>query len=181
MQNEITELRTQVRTLERNIFGLKSGIMLPHENRIKVLEDKVKELEELVHALKTESTPSVIQAKRFEVVNDEGQVIVELGNLRCGGYVSTRNKEGKYVAGLGAGEDGGYVSTWNKEGKAVAGLGADGDGDGAVETFNKEGEYVAGLSVTANEMVQQQNKSNEGAPNLSCLRWNHVQNAKHWF
>ena len=66
MQNEITELRNQVRTLKRIVYGfgclLVAGVV--------------------VSATSLQTVPDVIQAKKFEVVNGEGKVLVELSGMR---------------------------------------------------------------------------------------------------
>ena len=62
MQNEITELRNQVRTLKRIVYGfgclLVAGVV--------------------VSATSMQTVPDVIQAKKFEVVNGDGNAVVVL-------------------------------------------------------------------------------------------------------
>ena len=74
MQNEITELRNQVRTLKRIVYGfgclLVAGIV--------------------VGATTLQTVPDVIQAKRFEVVNEDGKTVAGLfadESHHCGVYV----------------------------------------------------------------------------------------------
>ena len=79
MQNEITELRNQVRTLKRIVYGfgclLVAGVV--------------------VSATSLQTVPDVIQAKRFEVVNDKGITLVQLGATKNGeGAVLTENGKG---------------------------------------------------------------------------------------
>ena len=80
MQNEITELRNQVRTLKRIVYGfgclLVAGIV--------------------VGATSLQTVPDVIQAKRFVVVNDKGITLVQLGATKNGeGWVTTNNGKGE--------------------------------------------------------------------------------------
>ena len=65
----------------------------------------------------TTGVPEVIQAKSFEVVNDEGKV----------------------VAAIYADANGGVLGVSNKDGKQVAGIGVDADGDGVVKTNDSKG------------------------------------------
>ena len=69
MQNEITELRNQVRTLKRIVYGfgclLVAGVVVGATNMQRV--------------------PTVIQAKKFEVVNNTGKVVSALHFDYAGG------------------------------------------------------------------------------------------------
>ncbi len=56
MQNELNELRSQVRTLKRVVYGACGPLLVGG----------------LLAATSLQSVPDVIQAKKFEVVNDEG-------------------------------------------------------------------------------------------------------------
>ena len=104
MQNEITELRYQVKILKRIVYGfgclLIAGVV--------------------VSATSVQTVPDVIQAKKFQVVNDEGKVIVELSNLAAGevdsggvdnGMLVTRNSEGQPLVVIGAYKGDGMVLT----------------------------------------------------------------------
>jgi len=136
MQKEITELRNQVRTLKRIVYGfgclLVAGIV--------------------VGATSLQTVPDVIQAKKFQVVNDEGKVIVQLSNLIGGGVdngmLVTRNSAGQTLVVLGANEDGGNFAAFNKDGKLACLLTAIEDG-GMLDIFNKDGNRIVGL--VANE------------------------------
>jgi len=68
MQNEITELRNQVRTLK-----------------------------EKVDALMAQISPDGIQAKKFEVVNDDGKVVAVIGVNEDGGVLGIANKDGEQL------------------------------------------------------------------------------------
>ena len=85
MQNEerINGLETQVRTLKRIVYGfgclLVAGIV--------------------VGATSLQFVPDVIYAKKFEVVNDEGKVVVKMGASNDGGGLGIFNNDGKIVVG----------------------------------------------------------------------------------
>ena len=104
MQNEITELRNQVRTLKRIVYGfgclLVAGVV--------------------VSATSLQTVPDVIQAKKFEVVNDEGKSVARLGANENGGALSIHNKDGKSVSALYTEDGGGVLSIRNKDEKRVA-------------------------------------------------------------
>ncbi len=129
MQNEITELRNQVRTLKRIVYGfgclLVAGIV--------------------VGATSLQTVPDVIQAKRFEVVNDEGKVVVKMGASNDGGGLGIFNNDGKIVVGTNAYKNGGLLYVLNKDGGKVAGLRANKDGSGDVLTLNNKGEVTSQL------------------------------------
>jgi len=123
MQNEITELRNQVRTLKRIVYGfgclLVAGVV--------------------VSATSLQTVPDVIEAKMFRVVNDEGKPVAGLYAGEDGGWLEIRNKDGKDVAGLRASADGGTLGIRNKDGKPVAGLFATEKG-GVLMTIDNKGE-----------------------------------------
>ena len=130
MENEITELRNQVRTLKRIVYGfgclLVAGIV--------------------VGATSLQTVPDVIQAKKFEVVNDEGKVLVELRNQKNQGMLVTRDYAGHTLVeisvnrrGLGVVQASKFqASTFqvrNDEGKLVAAI-VDGVGGGLLRIYN---------------------------------------------
>jgi hypothetical protein len=135
MQNEITELRNQVRTLKRIVYGfgclLVAGIV--------------------VGATSLQTVPDVIQAKKFEVVNDEGKVVASFYANMGGGMLSFSNKDGKVVAGLGSDEvnGGGVLGINNKDGKTVAGIYADENG-GVARVLNNKFTEVVQIDVDKN-------------------------------
>ena len=135
MQNEerINGLETQVRTLKRIVYGfgclLVAGIV--------------------VGATSLQTVPDVIQAKKFEVVNDEGKVVASFYANMGGGMLSFSNKDGEVVAGLGSDEvnGGGVLGINNKDGKIVAGIHADENG-GVARVLNNKFTEVAGIRAT---------------------------------
>ena len=90
MQNELNELRNQVRTLKRVVYGA-CGLML---------------VGGLLAATTLQSVPDVIRAKKFDVVSDEGKVVVQIRADADGGQLSVRNKDGKQVAAIFADANG---------------------------------------------------------------------------
>ena len=129
MQNDINELRNQVRTLKRMVFGLCALIAAGF----------------LVAATGMQSVPDVIRAKRFQVVNDAGKVLVGMDSvLHQGvhyGFVTTLDGKGQTLVELGATTDGeGMVVTENGKGQTLVQLGCyTGLNGGYVETFTQAG------------------------------------------
>ncbi len=101
----------------------------------------------LMAATGERSIPDVIQAKAFEVVNEGGTAIVELGSNKDGnGAVTTRNDRGGRLVRLGATTGGnGFVTTLNGIGGNLVELGATVDGQGTVETHDGEGQTLVRL------------------------------------
>ena len=81
-------------------------------------------------ATSMQGVPDVIQAKKFEVINDEGKQVVEMIASAEGGFLAISNKDGKAVAGLAATANGGVLDISNKAGKIIAALYASPDGGG---------------------------------------------------
>jgi|GEM_PF-6602602 len=76
----------------------------------------------LMAATSSRSVPDVIQAKKFEVVNDEGKVLVRLGaNVDGNGLVKTQNGKGQTLVVLSSytGQRGGYVETYTTTGTST--------------------------------------------------------------
>jgi hypothetical protein len=90
MQNELNELRNQVRTLRRMIFGVFGLVVVGG----------------LLAATSLQSVPDVVRAKQFEVVNDEGKTQAILFAGPEGGEMVILNKDGKQVAAIFADANG---------------------------------------------------------------------------
>ena len=133
----IATLESQVRTLKRMLFGVFGVVVVGG----------------LLAATSLQSVPDVIQAKKFEVVNGEGKVIVELSNLSGGGVdngmLVTRNSAGKTLVILAASSAGGMVITENGKGKRLVQLTANSYGHGLVRTENGEGGILVDLASTS--------------------------------
>ena len=82
--------------------------------------------------------PGVIQARRFEVVDDDGIVVVAASAGENGGTLSLWNGEHLNVAMLGANEHGGDLALWNTDGDNVLGAFATATG-GELSIWNTEG------------------------------------------
>ena len=145
MQNEITELRNQVRALKRIVYGfgclLVAGVV--------------------VSATSLQTVPDVIQAKKFEVVTEDGNAVVVLNShvleveaplnntLLQFGSITTLNSEGRTLVTLGANPcfGTGQLLTMNAHGRLLVKVGAEfqkqrygvvGNG-GLVETYQENG------------------------------------------
>ena len=77
----IESLETQVRTLKRMLFGVFGLVVVGGLLAVTTLQ----------------SVPDVIQAKKFEVVNDEGKVVASFFANMGGGMLSFSNKDGEVV------------------------------------------------------------------------------------
>jgi hypothetical protein len=116
MQNEITELRNQIRTLKRIVYGfgclLVAGVV--------------------VSATSVQTVPDVIQAKRFEVLSDNGKAVVVLSSHLLDGEVVV--KDSVYY---------GSVSAHNSNGGTLVTLGSNHcNGTGQVATFNGHDRFL---------------------------------------
>jgi hypothetical protein len=147
MQNEerINGLETQVQTLKRIVYGfgclLVAGVV--------------------VSATSLQTVPDVIRAKRFEVVNGDGKVVVQLVATENGGVLVIANKDGTPLTAIFAGADGGGLGISNNEGKAVVGIYADADG-GALGICNKDETPVVLISPNASGEGELKTWDNKG-------------------
>ena len=137
MQNEITELRNQVRTLKRIVYGfgclLVAGVV--------------------VSATSLQTVPDVIQAKKFEVVNEKGIAVVALDSFNEKGVINTTDSLGNilFLVISEKGSNGintGTVTTLNGKGQTVVRLHATESGNGVVETENGKGQILVALGAT---------------------------------
>ena len=157
MQNEITELRNQVRTLQRIVYGF--GCLL------------VAGL--VIGATSLQTVPDVIQAKRFEVLSDDGNAVVVLDSLILElevplneevhyGTITTLNSKGGTLVTLGANLcfGTGQLLTMNANGRLLVKIGAEfqkrrygvvGNG-GLVETYQENGTLTS-YSPSDNEQT----------------------------
>ena len=153
-QNEIDVLKAQVKTLDaalskqsRKTKGMFYGFGCLLFAGITVA------------ATSMQGVPDLIQAKKFEVVNDEGKAVVVLRSDSYGGELRIAEKSGKPTVGINPGEfkmnsndgnpallflaakHGGDISLFNKDMKMVVGLGT-GGGGGKLGIYNKDGKTV---------------------------------------
>ena len=139
MQNEINELRNQVRTLKRMLLGVLGLVVIVG----------------LIAATSLQQVPDVIQAKKFQVVNDEGKATVEIRNPFEGAIVIRNQAGGKIRAVLTATEDGGLLDLRNKEGKHSALILGSQTG-GGINLHGGEGlgRVIAGFSSDGSGLIQ---------------------------
>jgi len=97
MQNEerIAVLELQYRTMKRIVLGVACVISLNFAICSLII---------VGYFVSTTNAHDVIQAKKFEVVNDEGKVVASFYANMGGGMLSFSNKDGEVVAGLGSDE-----------------------------------------------------------------------------
>ena len=93
--------------------------------------------------------PDVIQAKAFQVVDDEGNVLIVLRDDGGVGTLETFDRTGEMLVTLAStiadGKRAGVAATLY-EGKVVVSLSVTLDGNGAVTTFNERGKRLVQLS-----------------------------------
>ena len=137
MQNEerIAVLELQYRNMKRIVLGVAWVISLNFAICSLII---------VGYFVSTTNAPDVIQAKKFEVVNDEGKPVVNLYAYDDGGVLSIQNKEGKSVAALFTNTNGGVLGIHNKDGKQVAKLSAK-EGGGVLKTLDGKGEITSTL------------------------------------
>ena len=93
-----------------------------------------------------EAVPDVIRAKAFQVVSDDGDTLVSIGQSP-GGYFGFPLKSGTIV-GLGADDDfDGLIQIFNSRAKEIVRISATDDGDGALTTYDARGGELVELGV----------------------------------
>jgi hypothetical protein len=133
LENQLRDQQSQVRRQRRWNIAL-GGVLL---------------LSGCIATTNSQSVPDVIQAKKFEVVNDEGKVIVLMESVFSKGehygFVKTQNGKGQTLVKLGVTTDGeGVVETQNGKGGTLVALTAS-DGGGFVATQNGKGQALVEL------------------------------------
>ena len=84
MQNEINELRNQVRSLKRMLFVVFGGVIAGG----------------LLAATGLQTVPDVITAKKFEVVDAAGKVVISLSSNKEGGLLHINDEQGQHVVAI---------------------------------------------------------------------------------
>ncbi len=157
----IASLETQVRTLKRMLFGV-FGLLVAGA---------------VLGATSLQTVPDVIQAKKFEVVNQSGLVVgtfqswedrglvslrdsmkrptvvisSELSTGVASGFLTTMNSKGSIVASVGVNEAGnGVVATEDGRGKRLVEVGSDSHG-GRLRINNAKGEDLVSLRCTGSD------------------------------
>lgn len=139
MQQELNELRKQVRTLQRMLFGLLGLATLAG----------------LLAATTLQSQPDAIQATQLEIVDPQGNVMVVLGTMKDGeshhGYINTLNDQGKSLIRLEGNARMGMIQTQNNRGQALARITADPAGTwGSIKTLHASGPVMVTLAGSVN-------------------------------
>ena len=88
--------------------------------------------------------PELLRAKTIEIIGDEGQVFVRLGQVSDHGHVWTYNPHGREVLALTATVDGdGMLCTFNAEGQRLIQLAATESGRGTIVAYGSDGQRKA--------------------------------------
>ena len=103
-------------------------------------------------AARVPTAPEVIQAKAFEVVNDEGKTVVTLRSSKGSGVIMNHDRVGRrtFLVSNAEGEGGvfrGQVRTLNADGKSLVRLGATDGGEGVLTTHGAEGRQVVRIGA----------------------------------
>ena len=107
----------------------------------------------IVGQAKPEKVPDVIEAKEFQVVDDNGKALVRISAPLGWGAVSTLNGKGQVLVGLSmSGSGKGVVTTTNGKGKKLVELGGWKDdephkGGGVVVTLSGDGRVTGTLGT----------------------------------
>jgi hypothetical protein len=93
--------------------------------------------------------PDVIQAKTFQVVDDQGRVLVELNKEDGNGQISTFTASGNKLVSMFTSDGGaGGINTFGKDGKVIFKVTNTTEGGGYMALFNGAGSEVGELGVT---------------------------------
>ncbi len=88
------------------------------------------------------SVPGVIQAKRFEVVDELGTVVLVIGANNDGGSLSVRNRYGKTLVLAGASEYGGSLVVTNTTARQPAYNATATEAGGGMQLLNAKGKRI---------------------------------------
>jgi hypothetical protein len=139
--------------------------MSTNEDRIESLENQVRRQRRwnitlgaaivaggLMAATSVRTVPDVIQAKKFEVVNDEGMRVVTLRASKGAGVIMNHDKMGRrtFVVSNIEGKDGmsqGQARTLNGDGKSLVRISASESGEGVLTTHGNEGRQIVRLGA----------------------------------
>jgi len=132
----IASLETQVRTLKRMLFGV-FGLVVAGA---------------VLGATSLQTVPDVIQAKQFEVVNDQGKILVGLGNFPGGGVdngmIVTRNSVGGELFKVTPGPYGNRIRNMDAKGNTLVEIAASTEGGGFVMTNDSKGKKLVSIGGT---------------------------------
>ena len=144
MTDQLAQLEKRFSQLERHNRNLKfillavvSGIALACSSS----EDDSNPAQAQRRDAKQNVISDVVRAKRFEVVNKDGQVVWGATATEDGGITSVFNKDGQTVWAATATEDGGNTNVSNEDGQVVWVAAATEDG-ASTGVLNNDGKVV---------------------------------------
>jgi hypothetical protein len=106
----------------------------------------------LSHSSKTASVPDLIKAKAFQVVDDNGNALVEINKEKGNGQISTYTPGGTRLVTLFTSDGGaGAINTFDKDGHVNFKVTRTTEGGGYMALFNNEEKEVAEWGVTTAE------------------------------
>lgn len=98
------------------------------------------------------TAPDVIEAKAFHVVDDAGNVLVELNKEDGNGQISTFTPTNKRLVSMFTTDDGaGGINTYGKDGNVIFKVTNNTGGGGYMALFNSGKQEIAELGVTNTE------------------------------
>ena len=123
---------------------------MQNEERINVLEGKVKELEEVICAMKTELPPAVLRAESFIVEDSMGNELVQISSEDGTGLIKTADTEGHTLTEINSTNSGrGLIKTLDNKGKDIVTLTSTIDGEGVIFTTNGNGEELVSIATNS--------------------------------
>lgn len=114
---------------------------------------------------KNNQVPDKIQAKAFEVVDNNGKVLVNLSQYNGNGAITTYDKFGNYLVDIVSNSSGfGNVNIYDGKGKPILQLYNVKGGGGALAIKNKDGQDAVFLGLMTSGSGHLALKSNTGNP-----------------
>ena len=107
----------------------------------------------LLSSAKKVNVPDVIKAKAFEVVDDNGSLLVEINKEKNNGQISTYTPEGKRLVSIltTSGGGGGAFETFDLNGKVLFKVTKTTTGGGYMALYNGYEKEIAEMGVTTGE------------------------------
>ena len=124
----------------------------------------------LMAAKGIQEVPDVIRAKKIQVVDDDGKVLVGMGSDKHGGFLVVANGSEQEIAVLGAGSNGGNLVLTNNDKVPQVILGMTKDG-GVINAMNSGGKVAAGMAAVENGLgfLTVKNSEGKGAVEIMSL------------
>ena len=121
---------------------------MQNEERINVLEGKVKELEELICSMKTELPSAVLRAESFIVEDSFGNELVQISSEKGAGIIKTTDVDGHTLTEVHSTPGGrGLIKTLDSKGEEIVTLTSTIDGEGVIFTSNGDGEELISIAT----------------------------------